>query len=125
MPGAGGLRLISGPVGPGTYPGLGWPSSGPKTLQPRWYKAGANKCSLAPSPDQDLPRSQIQAVFSPCRPTTKGPARCGPQQQMCVKAMWRPADCSVLNQLTSLLLAQTCPSHSLAQTTLPGGAQCT
>lgn len=28
-----------------------------------------------------------------------------------MKAMWRPADCSVLNQLTSLFLAQACPLH--------------
>lgn len=125
MPGAGGLRLISGPVGPGARPGLGWPSSGPKALKPRWYKAGASKCSPAPSPDTKPAQPPIQAVFSPCRPATKGPARCGPQQQVCVKTMWQPVDCRVLNQLTSLLLAQACPSHSLAQTTLPGGAQYT
>lgn len=38
MPGTGGLRLISGPVGPST--GLGWPSSGPQALQPDGTKLG-------------------------------------------------------------------------------------
>lgn len=36
MPGADGLRFVNaGPVGPGADPGLSWPGSGPKALQPR------------------------------------------------------------------------------------------
>lgn len=115
VPGADGLRLTSsGPVGPGAYPGLGWPGSGPKALQARWCKAGASRYSPAPSPVTPRPAliPDSRQYSPPCRPMTKGPARCGPQQQVCVKAMWRPTDCSVLNQLTSPALS---PSLSLAQ----------
>lgn len=64
MPGAGRIRLI-GPVGPGAYPGLSWPSSGPKALKPRWRKAGASKCSPAPSPNtKTCPNPQFRQ-YSP------------------------------------------------------------
>lgn len=40
MPGAGGLRCISGPVGPSTYSGLGWPSSVQRPFSPDGTKLG-------------------------------------------------------------------------------------
>lgn len=64
---------------------------------------------VCPSPD---PGSIL-----PVPSNDERPVQVWPPQQVCVKAMLRPADCSVLNQFTSLLLAQACPSHSLAQTT--------
>lgn len=55
MPGAGGpdqVHLWSS--GASTYSGLSWPSSGPRALQPRWYKAGADQRPPAPSLDTKI-----------------------------------------------------------------------
>lgn len=89
--------MFQGPVGQGPSR-MGAPGLTSEWATPSHQEqAGSLTCEAQTCP---VPEASSVPTPTPRRLMTKGLARCGPQQQVCVKAMWRAADCSMLNQLT-------------------------